>query len=88
MAKRWIPVAELRAMRLLERGFVMRRNAETDEYWWEIGGDCTSQGRELRDKGLITAESHCQDAPGPEHVQLTPEGKNALYISRGRELRG
>ncbi|MHA1067149.1 hypothetical protein ACR9GP_25290 [Enterobacter ludwigii] len=88
MANKWIPVAELRAMRLLERGFIMRRNAETEEYWWETGGECTLQGRALRNKGLITVESSSEDAPVPEHVRITPEGKNALYSSRHRELKG
>lgn len=85
MAGWWMPVAQLRVMRALEKGVVMRRCAETDTYWWEVGGKCTPQGRALRNKGLITNEStHCGKLP--DVMRITPTGKNELSYNRHRNI--
>ncbi|EMK0353111.1 hypothetical protein V8J08_005450 [Citrobacter amalonaticus] len=81
----WMPVAQLRVMRALEKWYELRRDVETDTYWWEVGGKCTPQGRSLRNKGLITTEARF-DGRLADDVRITPTGKNELYYNRHREI--
>lgn len=85
MAGWWMPVPQLRVMRALENGFVMRYCSKTDTYWWQVGGKCTPQGRALRNKGLITTERRF-DGRLPDDVRITPTGKNELGYNRHREI--
>lgn len=83
MAGWWLPVPQLRVLRVLEAGFVLLHYPQTDVYWWVVGGKCTQQGRALRNKGLITVASvGCS----PETMRLTPTGKNELGYNRHREI--
>ncbi len=81
----WMPVAQLRVMRALENSYRLRRDVNTDTYWWEVGGKCTPQGRALRNKGLITTDSRF-DGRLADDVRITPTGKNELNYNRHREI--
>ncbi|GJK71902.1 hypothetical protein TUM17564_39290 [Citrobacter freundii] len=86
MAGWWMPVAQLRVMRALDKGFVMHRCAKTDTYWWAVGGKCTPQGRALRNKGLITIDTNWRQGDWSEVVRITPTGRNELNSNRHREI--
>ncbi|EEA0954269.1 hypothetical protein JGY68_002137 [Salmonella enterica] len=88
MANWWMPIAQLRVMRRIERGGVLLRNTKHGFYYWFGSEDPrpTSSAKALYRKGLIcSCELHSKTVDC-EVMRLTPTGKNELGYNRHREI--